>query len=102
MPVQRGLPNDMPPIGPNEHSLFVWCPTCGISDGASFWHLALDLPATQRFWRQHPRIQALPVRVIEIAGGPALLTGFECIDGQSRLEVVAARDTFEVVALSSR
>ena len=60
-------------------------------------HLTLDLPETQDFWKRHPRLQILPDQQIEFAGRPALLTRLESVTDHSALEVIAARDTFEVL-----
>lgn len=75
------------------------CAGCRGESSASTWHLALDTPEAIRFWRRHPRMHALPIREVAFNGRPALVTGFESRDGRSRLELVSARDTYEVVWL---
>jgi hypothetical protein len=64
------------------------CARCRVGDNASLWHLALDTPAAQRFWKQHPRMRALPPRTVDHAGRPALLGGFESLTGTARLDVL--------------
>jgi RNA polymerase sigma-70 factor (ECF subfamily) len=91
IPVRReSLDSDLP-------GFTVVCAACGAQDGATLWHLALDTPAAQRFWRHHPRMRALPVCTVEIAAQSVLLTGFESLEDAARLEVMSARDSFAVL-----
>ena len=83
----------------NCYGLHLRCATCGLLPEASVMHLTLDLPETQRFWRAHPRLQIFPDREIEFAGRPAILTSMQSVTHQARLEVIAARDTFEVLSM---
>lgn len=80
----------------HPHGIRLLCRACGSESSASLWHLMLDMPETQRFWRRHPRIEAMPVREIERDGTLALVSGFASTDG-ARLEVVSARDTLDVL-----
>ncbi len=73
------------------------CPTCGDGDNASLWHLALDTPAAQRFWRRHPRMRALPNHEIEHAGRRVILGGFAARDGAARLIVLFDPARFHVL-----
>jgi RNA polymerase sigma factor (sigma-70 family) len=61
----------------------------------------LALPETRRFWRRHSRIRSLNEREVEATGHPAIVTGFESVNGSSRIEIVYARDTFEVIEIQS-
>jgi hypothetical protein len=79
----------------------MFCPTCrALSDSASPWHLTLDTAVVQRFWRRHPRMRALPTRALDFAGRPALLTGFESLDTSTRLELIQARTTYEILQVT--
>jgi RNA polymerase sigma-70 factor (ECF subfamily) len=81
--------------------LCIACPACpDTEDGGAPWHLGIDTEAVQRFWRRHPRIRALPAQAIELAGRPAVLTSFESLEVQARLDVIAARDTYEVLRVA--
>jgi RNA polymerase sigma factor (sigma-70 family) len=82
-----------------EYSIELRCPICGSQDGASAWHLALDTPEAQRFWRRHPRMRALPVHAVETEGAHALWTGFESADGGARLVVISDRWTYRVLSV---
>lgn len=66
-------------------------------DTTSLWHVTLDSPEAQRFWRRHPRMQALPVTELEFEGRSALHTGFVSRDDTARLDVIADRETYEVL-----
>lgn len=73
------------------------CRACGLESGASLWHLLVDTPVVQQFWRRHPRMQALPVREVEVDGRAALLSGFASSDASARLEIIAATHTYELL-----
>jgi hypothetical protein len=74
------------------------CPTCAdMEDTGSPWHLGIDTEAAQHFWRRHPRIRALPARAIELEGRPSVLTSFESLEATARLDLIADRDTYEVL-----
>jgi RNA polymerase sigma-70 factor (ECF subfamily) len=79
------------------HGVRMHCTHCDSESSASLWHLLIDTPEAQRFWRRHPRIAGLPVREIECDGRPALVSGFTSVDLAARLEVVCARDTFDIL-----
>lgn len=79
------------------HGIAVECPRCGMLDDATAYHLTIDTPQAVAFWRRHPRMRPLPVREIEYAGRPALLTGFESVGDSARLEIVSARDTWQTL-----
>ncbi len=79
----------------------VLCARCEYPDNySSFDFLALGLPESQRFWREHSRIRTLPPREVEAQGRNALVLGYESMSGAARLDVVVARDAFEVLATS--
>jgi hypothetical protein len=73
------------------------CPNCGCYDSASAWHLILDTPEAQRFWRRYPRMRALPVHEVEADGVHALWTGFESVDSAARLVLVSDLRTYRVL-----
>lgn len=73
------------------------CRSCGSENSASLWHLVLDTPVAQQFWRRHPRMRALPVREVEVDGRAVLLSGFASADDGSKMEVLSARETYEIL-----
>jgi RNA polymerase sigma factor (sigma-70 family) len=91
------LPGDDLPDGAPLYGVYLHCPTCDLLDGGSPWHLSLDTPEAQRFWRRYPRMRALPTREIEADGRPALLIGYENVTGGERLEIVADRATYQTL-----
>jgi RNA polymerase sigma-70 factor (ECF subfamily) len=98
LPVRQWMPGEAIPVPQWLYGIHMTCATCGeIWDNATPWHLTMDTPEALHFWRRHPRMRALPTREIEAGGRPALVTGFESLDDHARLELVSARDTYEVL-----
>jgi RNA polymerase sigma-70 factor (ECF subfamily) len=95
--VGQWLPGDALPDGASLYEMFVRCPTCDLLDSGSPWHLSLDTPEAQRFWRRHPRMRALPTREIETGGRPALVIGYESVTDGERLEIVADCATYQTL-----
>jgi RNA polymerase sigma-70 factor (ECF subfamily) len=88
-------------LGPREreggHYVDASCAICAGANTQSLRGTVLCLAAGRAFWRQHPRIFALPERALEAHGLPALATGFQSLTTAHRLDVVVARDTFRVL-----
>jgi RNA polymerase sigma factor (sigma-70 family) len=82
---------------PYAYGVLLTCPACGAESSAPLSHLLLDTPLIQQFWRQHPRMQVLPVRTIERDGRAALLSGFASVDATATIEVISAADTYEIL-----
>jgi RNA polymerase sigma-70 factor (ECF subfamily) len=97
--VGQWLPDDALPDGALLYGMYLHCPTCDLLDGGSPWHLSLDTPEAQRFWRRYPRMRALPTREVETAGRPALVIGYESVTGGERLEIVADRATYQTLGV---
>jgi hypothetical protein len=75
------------------------CAHCGASNDTRLNALARALPAARAFYRDHPRARTLPEQRIEVDGTPAIVTSFESLTDQTRLDVVSACATFEVLAI---
>lgn len=84
--------SDATPFG-----IFAQCPICGEQDSASAWHLALDTTVAQQFWKRHPRMRALPMRLIEAEGRAVIATGFESATSEARLEILSDAETYAVL-----
>ena len=97
--IAAGLPAEAPLAEVFRRGISMTCPRCGSRDGASLWHLTLDMPEAQRFWQRHPRMRAMQPRPVESAGVPALGTGFASVDGRDQLDVIVARDTLAVLGV---
>ena len=91
--------NGSPPWAPGFHdSIYDWCDRCNIGCGPDAWNgLALYLPQVRQFWREYPRMAGLPNRRVEIANTTAVLTGFESVTDNAKIEVAFSQDTFEVM-----
>jgi RNA polymerase sigma-70 factor (ECF subfamily) len=99
------LPGDDSPAPAMLYGIRLVCPACKVIDSGSPWHLGLDTPEAQRFWRRHPRMRALRTREVETAGRPALVIGYESVTSGERLEIVVDRATYvtlRVVGEASR
>ncbi len=101
--VLTALPPEFATSLPEYHGILIYCPACQEEeDGASLWHLALDTPEMQPFWRQHPRIRALPLREIEVEGSPAFVTSFQSMTDNARFDVVSLRATHDIIGIYNR
>ena len=54
-------------------------------------------PSLLKFWQQHPRMRLLHRRPVIMAGRKALLTSFGSVTDSSRIELVQAWDTLEML-----
>jgi hypothetical protein len=101
VPVRQWTPSNPPSsFGFGDafaYGIYFLCERCQMGDSATPLHLSIDTTVAQRFWRRHPRMRALPARKLDFAGRPALLTGFESLDDGARLELISARDTYEIL-----
>lgn len=99
--VQVWTPENAPFMENTAYGIYLPCAQCGADDSASLWHLALDTLTAQRFWRRHPRMQALPIRLISFGGRPALLTGFANYGGSERVEVISDGETLATLHIAA-
>ncbi|MFN8492436.1 MAG: RNA polymerase sigma factor [Caldilineaceae bacterium] len=96
-PIRVGRP---PSAMAGPPKVYVLCEHCDHCPGSNAWAgLALALPQVRRFWQAHPRMRTLPEREAEISGSPAVLTGFESVTGDAKIEVAFAKNTLGVVYL---
>ncbi|MCG8351451.1 MAG: sigma-70 family RNA polymerase sigma factor [Chloroflexales bacterium] len=104
VPVQLHIPHDDPLVHPalrGQRGVYV---LCDCQSGAHHFFtctrgLTLHLPQVRQFWRAHPRMCALPEREIDLGGCAGIVTGFESLGGPARIEVVALRDSYEVLSI---
>jgi RNA polymerase sigma-70 factor (ECF subfamily) len=99
VPPRMGMPHYVPPAIRHLHGMYIFCDGCGCASDVSLAGLALWSPAGRRFWHAHPRLRTLPEREVEAAGRAALVTSFESIADAARLDVVSARDTYEILSV---
>ncbi len=75
------------------------CEACGFGLVQSLDGLAASHPAGRQFWRRHPRIHTLPAREVEADGRAALVFSIESVTDGARLDLIATRDTFEILGV---
>jgi RNA polymerase sigma-70 factor (ECF subfamily) len=97
----RWLPVERWEAAAAAYQIDVTCVRCGVSANEALPGLALALPEGRRFWQDHPHIRMLPAQAITFEGLPTLLTSFESLDERARLDVIAARDAFRILAVSN-
>lgn len=102
VPLRWGDPPWLEPRYVLPQSIYLLCGRCGCVDSETWHSLSWSLPQARAFWREHPRVRFVPPRELEVAGSPAVVTGFESITGAARLDIVALLDTLEVVSINGR
>jgi len=95
----RAEPPTDAPTQPQGRGVYVVCPVCAPPppNTATLAELCLALPDGWQFWREHPRIRALPDYTVEAGGRAALVLPFESVREHARFDVICARDTYEVL-----
>lgn len=81
------------------YGLYVFCPACKVWDLNGLRYLALDLPVTQRFWRDHPRMRIRPEYTVHRDNRLVHITTFESVTDAHTLDILSAADTLEVVEI---
>jgi RNA polymerase sigma-70 factor (ECF subfamily) len=99
VPARMGMPDYVPPAMRHLRGMYLRCDRCGCAHDLAVAGLALWSPAGRRFWRAHPRLRTLPEREVEAAGRAAIVTSFESVTDAARLDVVSARDTYEILSV---
>ena len=90
-------------IGTNKRAEFemrIRCATCHWEMNNTLCSLALIHPNVQQFWRTYPRLRTLPTREVDVDGCPALVVGLRSVTDAAGLNVIAVRDTFEVIRVN--
>jgi hypothetical protein len=99
LPLRPGLDGPVSSALRALTAFHVICRSCCFISDAPLHRLNLILPEGRSFWREHPRIRTLPERRVEAQGYEAIVTTFESVSDATRLEVVARRNTFEVLEI---
>jgi RNA polymerase sigma factor (sigma-70 family) len=81
----------------NNRGLRHWCPTCDHDCWESLDGLLLASREGVAFMRQHERIRTLPHYEIETEGRTAIVARYESITESTRMVVIAAGDSFELL-----
>ncbi len=100
LPVRLSPPDDWPQSRREARGLHLHCDACrDIPAAMRLSNLALYHPEAWRFWREHPRLRLLPERAVERQGRAALVIPYISLRGTATLDVIAARDTYELLAV---
>ena len=78
-----------------DRGLSVRCDRCGEECTVSFGGILAALPAVRAFQEQHARIRPRVLSAVDAAGRPALVGGYETVDGERSITVIADAVTFE-------
>ena len=74
------------------------CPVCRWVFGHTSTRAVLKAhPAGRRFWREHPRVRAVPDQGIEVNGRPAIVTRLVSVTDTAELAMVLDAETFAVL-----
>ncbi|MBL8044888.1 MAG: RNA polymerase sigma factor [Anaerolineales bacterium] len=73
------------------------CTACGGVNTIAVSNRVMASPLGQQFWKRHPRLRYLPERAAEAEGAAALWLGWESLTTRERLEVLVARETFQIL-----
>jgi RNA polymerase sigma factor (sigma-70 family) len=98
-PVWLCLPDNVPSPFWDIHGVHIVCDHCHTLCWTGLTGLALSLPDTQHFWRQHPRIRRLPIQELDVAGRVSIVISFESVSGSAGLDIIFASDTLEVLGV---
>jgi RNA polymerase sigma factor (sigma-70 family) len=108
LPARISLSKDLPDWVRNSADTLQWirhcndrlvnipCETCLSSHVTTLEGLVLTLPEGRHFLQTHPRIRTLPRQYIEADGRAAIVTSFESVTDNARLDVVSDYETYEV------
>ena len=97
-PLYIGIPANVLTSAHEAYGVHVEC-VCQPTNFQTLSGFALTLVEGEHFSRAHPRIRTLPERLIERDGREVLVKRFESITETAVLDVLFARDTFEVVCV---
>jgi RNA polymerase sigma-70 factor (ECF subfamily) len=64
--------------------------------------LGMCLPEGRKFWQDHPRMQALPLREVETAGVPTLIASFRSVTDGATYDALFVRDTYQLISTHVR
>jgi RNA polymerase sigma-70 factor (ECF subfamily) len=82
---------------PTSSQITLYCRACGWASNKSLSGLILSSPEAQHFWREYPRMKALPAQEIEVDGSLAFVTRLQSVTSEAELTVISRRDTLEPI-----
>ncbi|MDQ3547821.1 MAG: RNA polymerase sigma factor [Chloroflexota bacterium] len=99
--VVRSMPPKSSVVARNRPGMHVRCEHCGTVCSSSLSSLVLSLPEVSAFRRAHGRVRTLPVRYQQASGQPAVVLTVQSVSSSAQLDVLSARDTFELLGIHS-
>lgn len=87
------------PYSGNGMGVRIECHACGWMDANGVQYLALDLPDTQQFWKEHPRMRVLPERQVERDNRLVIVTRFASITDSAMLDVLTVAGTLQIASV---
>lgn len=88
---------DAPAWFRRSRGFYTRCPVCGKASAMGLRSLARCSSPGRQFWARHPRMRTLPGRDITYHGRPAVLITLESLDDASRLDLVFARENYQLL-----
>jgi RNA polymerase sigma-70 factor (ECF subfamily) len=87
------------PEGDDDRVVTTLCEHCFTSWMTPLTALSLMLPEARSFLQAHPRIRTLPRQEREVDGRSAILTSFQSVHDQARLDVISDSETYCVLRI---
>jgi RNA polymerase sigma-70 factor (ECF subfamily) len=84
----------------NSWIICLFCEHCRSRCYTTLDSLSFSLPEVKEFRRRYPRIRTLPLQYIQFEGANAMLTTYESVTNNSRIEVISSLESFEVLKIA--
>lgn len=97
--LRRGMPASHGVDQVNAPGVHIVCVHCCWLSWAYLDGLVLQGAAMRQFWREHPRMYALPPERVEVEGRPAIVYRARSRRGSGGIDVISALDTYEELAV---
>jgi RNA polymerase sigma-70 factor (ECF subfamily) len=97
--LERYVPSFDEATGSDLPGFLVLCHSCSEIGWTALGEMLRGSGEMQLFQREHPKVRMLPGRQVEAGGRAAIVTSFESLTAAARIDVVTARDTFEVIGV---
>ncbi|HET8911408.1 MAG TPA: hypothetical protein VFN23_08105, partial [Ktedonobacteraceae bacterium] len=78
----------------------LFCEHCHSRCHTTLDSLSFSLPEVKEFRRKYPRIRTLPLHYIQFEGANAMLTTYESVTNNSRIEVISSLESFEALKIA--
>ncbi|MBV7330802.1 RNA polymerase sigma factor [Chloroflexi bacterium TSY] len=92
--VHTPVPAFFGPRPADEQCVWAHCTACGWHHHSDLGGLSGAYPEWLHFWRQHPRMNSLPIQQIEYQGAPASLVSVRSHNDDAQLDLIFHAKTF--------